>query len=234
MSSHQEQDLNIDGIAEKDVVDYLQKHPRFFENNLDILSELRLPHPSGTAISLIERQVDVLRDNNHKLEQKLNNLIQIARDNDRLNSRIQKMALALLETTALDEVFYAVQVILRSEFNADTSTLRCFSSPKSSTTLDESSFLERDIELEKQFSKFFDKNKPLCGPLDSSQAEFLFGDSADSIISAALVPITSQQEVIGMLAIGSFDINRFHPAMGTIFLTYIGEMIGRALEPYLK
>jgi len=130
MSSHQEQDLNIDGIAEKDVVDFLQKHPRFFENNLDILSELRLPHPSGTAISLIERQVDVLRDNNHKLEHKLNNLIQIARDNDRLNSRIQKMALALMETTELDEVFYAVQVILRSEFNADTTTLRCFSAPK--------------------------------------------------------------------------------------------------------
>lgn len=234
MSSHQEQDLNIDGIAEKDVVDYLQKHPRFFENNLDILSELRLPHPSGTAISLIERQVDVLRDNNHQLEQKLNNLIQIARDNDRLNGRIQKMALALLETNDLDEVFYAVQVILRSEFNADTTTLRCFASPKTSSTLDENSFLERDTILEKQFSKFFEKNKPLCGPLDPSQAQFLFGDSADSIISAALVPITNQQDMIGMLAIGSFDINRFHPAMGTIFLTYIGEMIGRALEPYLK
>jgi len=234
MSSHQEQDLNIDGIAEKDVVDYLQKHPRFFESNLDILSELRLPHPSGTAISLIERQVDVLRDNNFKLEQKLNNLIQIARDNDRLNGRIQKMALALMETNALDDVFYAVQVILRSEFNADTTTLRCFSAPKESTTLDDSSFLVRDSKLEKRFEKFFDKNKPICGPLDASQAQFLFGDNAESIISAALVPITGQQNVLGMLAIGSFDINRFHPAMGTVFLTYIGEMIGRTLEPYLK
>ena len=233
MSSHQEQDLNIDGIAEKDVVNYLQKHPRFFENNLDILSELRLPHPSGTAISLIERQVDVLRDNNHKLEHKLNNLIQIARDNDRLNSRIQKMALALMETTALDEVFYAVQVILRSEFNADSTSLRCFGAPKTNTTLDDSTFLERDIALEKQFSKFFDKNKPICGPLDPDQAEFLFGDNAESIISAALVPISGQQDVIGMLAIGSYDINRFHPAMGTVFLTYIGEMVGRTLEPYL-
>ena len=234
MSPHQEQDLNIDGISEKDVVDYLQKHPRFFENNLDILSELRLPHPSGTAISLIERQVDVLRDNNHNLEQKLNNLIQIARDNDRLNSRIQKMALALMETAALDEVFYAVQVILRSEFNADSTTLYCFRQPNHVTTLDDASFIEKDEALVKQFSKFFEKNKPICGPLESAQAHFLFDDNADAIISAALVPITSQEEVIGMLAIGSYDINRFHPAMGTIFLTYIGEMIGRTLEPYLK
>ncbi len=234
MSSHQEQDLNIDGIAEKDVIEFLQKHPRFFENNLDILSELRLPHPSGTAISLIERQVDVLRDNNHNLEQKLNNLIQIARDNDRLNGRIQKMALALMETTELDEVFYAVQVILRSEFDADTTTLRCFGTPKSPTSLDENSFVERDAALEKQFGKFFDKNKPVCGPLNASQAQYLFSDNAESIISAALVPINGQQDLIGMLAIGSFDINRFHPAMGTVFLTYIGEMIGRSLEPYLK
>ena len=234
MSPHQEQDLNIDGISEKDVVDYLQKHPRFFENNLDILSELRLPHPSGTAISLIERQVDVLRDNNHNLEQKLNNLIQIARDNDRLNSRIQKMALALMETAALDEVFYAVQVILRSEFNADSTTLRCFRKPNTATTLDDGLFIEKDAALEKQFSKLFEKNKPICGPLESAQTNFLFNDNADAIISTALVPITSQQETIGMLAIGSYDINRFHPAMGTIFLTYIGEMIGRTLEPYLK
>ena len=234
MSSHQEQDLNIDGIAEKDVVEFLQKHPRFFENNLDILSELRLPHPSGTAISLIERQVDVLRDNNLKLEQKLNNLIQIARDNDRLNSRIQKMALALMETSELDEIFYAVQVILRSEFNADTTTLRCFAMPKAATSLDKDCFVERDAALEKQFGKLFDKNRPVCGALDTSQAEYLFADNAESIISAALVPVTGQQEILGMLAIGSYDINRFHPAMGTVFLTYIGEMIGRTLEPYLK
>lgn len=234
MSSHQEQDLNIDGIAEKDVINYLQKHPRFFENNLDILSELRLPHPSGTAISLIERQVNVLRDNNHKLEQKLNNLIQIARDNDRLNSRVQKMTLALMETTALDEVFYTVQVILRSEFNADSTSMRCFREPKHATTLDPALFIKRDTSLEKKFSKFFQRSKPLCGPLESAQVNFLFDDNADTIISAALVPITSQQEIIGMLAIGSHDINRFHPAMGTLFLTYIGEMIGRTLEPYLK
>lgn len=234
MSPHQEQDLNIDGIAEKDVVEFLQKHPRFFENNLNILSELRLPHPSGTATSLIERQVDVLRDNNLKLEQKLNNLIQIARDNDRLNGRIQKMALALMETSALDDVFYAVQVILRGEFNADSTAMRCFGTPKTETSLDEHFFVERDAALEKQFAKLFDKNRPVCGSLDASQADYLFAENAASIISAALVPITGQQGVIGMLAIGSFDINRFHPAMGTMFLTYVGEMIGRSLEPYLK
>ena len=59
MSSHQEQDMNIDGVSEKDVVEFLQKHPNFFEKHLNLLAELRLPHPTGNAVSLIERQVNV-------------------------------------------------------------------------------------------------------------------------------------------------------------------------------
>lgn len=236
MSPHQEKDLNIDGVAEKDVVEFLLKHPRFFETNIDLLAELRLPHPSGNAVSLIERQVNILRDNNQGLEKKLNNLIQIARDNDKLNARIQKMALALMETTSLDEVFYAVQDSLRSEFMADSVTLRLFGaatpSGKSASGVDDVAFITRDDTLEELFSKFFRQNKPLCGALNESQAGFLFADAAADIGSAALVPICDN-ECFGLLAIGSYDKQRFSPAMGTVFLTYIGEMVGRTLRPHL-
>jgi uncharacterized protein YigA (DUF484 family) len=236
MSSHQEKDLNIDGVSKKDVVEFLQKHPRFFENNIDLLAEMRLPHPSGNAVSLIERQVNVLRDNNHALEKKLNNLIQIARDNDKLNARIQKMALALMETTSLDDVFYAVQDTLRSEFMADSVVLRLFNAPaqsgKQPSNVDEATFITRDETLEQLFSKFFRQNKPLCGALNEAQANFLFADAAADIASAALVPICDK-ECFGLLAIGSYDEQRFNPAMGTVFLSYIGEMVGRTLRPYL-
>lgn len=233
MSPHQEKDLNIDGVSEKDVVDFLQKHPRFFENNIDLLAEMRLPHPSGNAISLIERQVNLLRENNLGLEKKLNNLIQIARDNDKLNARIQKMALAMMETTSLDEVFYAVQDNLRSEFTADSVVLRLFGdAPQQTSGVDDVAFITRDETLEKLFSKFFRQKKPLCGKLDTAQASFLFADAATDIASAALVPVCDK-ECFGLLAIGSYDEQRFNPAMGTVFLTYIGEMVGRTLRPYL-
>lgn len=232
MSSHQENDLNIDGVSEKDVVDFLQKHPRFFENNIDLLAEMRLPHPSGNAISLIERQVNILRENNHGLEKKLNNLIHIARDNDKLNARIQKMALALMETTSLDDVFYAVQDILRSEFTADSVVLRLFCTPSKISDVDDVAFINRDDELENLFSKFFRQNKPVCGSLNEAQSNFLFTDAAADITSAALVPICDK-ECFGLLAIGSYDEQRFNPAMGTVFLTFIGEMVGRSLRPYL-
>jgi len=233
MSSNQDHDLNIDGVSEKDVVNYLHKHPRFFENNIDLLAEMRLPHPSGTAVSLIERQVTILRDNNKALELKLNNLIKIARDNDKVNGRIQRVALALMETNQLDDVFYVVQDMLRSEFSADSVTLRLFRQPSNTTTIDDIAFIEQDDVLENMFSKFFEKKKPLCGPLDSLQAEFLFNDSAQDIASAALVPICDN-ECFGLLAIGSFDEKRFNSSMGTLFLSYIGEMIGRTLFHYME
>lgn len=233
MSSYQEQDLNINGISAKDVVAFLQKHPRFFESHIDLLAEMRLPHPSGKAISLIERQVNVLRENNFRLEQKLNNLIQIARDNDRLNARIQKMALALMETRSLDDVFYSMQEILRSEFNADVVIMRLFCQPLDSHGIDASNFITRDKSLELLFSKFFQQKKPICGPLDENQAKFLFDESAINISSAALVPICDS-ECFGLMAIGSYDTKHFHNAMGTIFLTYIGEMIGRSLRPHMQ
>jgi uncharacterized protein YigA (DUF484 family) len=232
MSSHQEKDLNINGVSEKDVVEFLQKHPRFFENNIDLLAEMHLPHPSGNAISLIERQVNILRENNQALEKKLNNLIQIARDNDKLNARIQKMALALMETTSLDDVFYSVQDILRSEFMADSVVLRLFNSSQQTSNVDDVAFITRDDALEQLFSKFFRQNKPLCGTLNEAQASFLFADAAADIASAALVPVCDK-ECFGLLAIGSYDKQRFNPAMGTVFLTYIGEMVGRTLRPYL-
>ena len=232
MSSHQEQDINVDGVSEKDVAEFLQKHPNFFDNHLNLLAELRLPHPTGNAVSLIERQVNVLRDSNKKLEQKLNNLIQIARDNDRLNARTQKLALALLEAQTLDDTYYTLQEILLDDFDANAMSLRLFIEPRDTEGLDDL-FTSRDALTQGVFEKFFASNKPICGSLSFLQAEFLFDDKATAMQSAALVPICDN-ECFGMLAIGSEDEKRFHPAMGTIFLTHIGEMVGRKLRHFLK
>lgn len=232
MSSHQEQGLNVDGVSEKDVAEYLQKHPNFFESRIDLLAELRLPHKTGQAVSLIERQVNVLRDQNQKLEQKLNNLIHIARDNDRLNSRTQKLALILLEAGSLDEIYYGLQEALLNDFEADCITLRLFAETDDKRGLDEI-FISRHDSTMQMFEKFFATNKPICGPLAAQQAQYLFPERVERIASAALVPICDS-ECFGLLAIGSEDPRRFHPAMGTVFLSYIGEMLGRSLRHYLK
>jgi hypothetical protein len=174
----------------------------------------------------------VLRDSNKKLEQKLNNLIQIARDNDRLNTRTQKLALVLLEASTLDDIYYSLQEILINDFEASTMSLRLFIEPKESSGL-ANIFINRDSFTQDMFEKFFSTNKPVCGSLNFKQANFLFNESAEKIKSAALIPVCDN-ECFGILAIGSEDKKRFHHAMGTVFLSHIGAMIGRRLRHFLK
>ena len=96
MSIEHKADLS-GALADESVVDYLLGHPDFFEAHAELLSKLKVPHPTGTAVSLIERQVEVLRGQNRQLERKLVDLIEVARANDTLIERIHRLALALLE-----------------------------------------------------------------------------------------------------------------------------------------
>ena len=94
---------------EDSVTDYLVQHPEFFESHVDVLAKLKVPHPAGHAVSLIERQVEVLRQQHRQMERKLVDLIEVARGNDALIERIHRLALALLEAQTFADRLYAVQ-----------------------------------------------------------------------------------------------------------------------------
>src|SRR5437773_762465 len=79
------------------IVDYLQHNPDFFERNAPLLSKLRLPHDRGPAtVSLVERQVQVLREKNQSLESKVREFVEVARGNDALSAKIHRLACGLV------------------------------------------------------------------------------------------------------------------------------------------
>jgi uncharacterized protein YigA (DUF484 family) len=232
MTTSQNENLEPVSISDKDVADYLEKHPEFFDRYPELLAELKLRHATGNAISLIERQVDVLRGQKRDLDQKLNNLIQIARENDALNKRVQKMTLSLIEADNLQDIIATIQDSLRQDFEADSVVIRLFHMPLEELGNTDVAVVDpADTQLE-IFKRFFESRKPICGRLGKEQGEYLFGDNAGDIASAALLPICSH-ECYGMLAIGSTDSKRFYSGMGTVFLTYLGDMIGRVIKPHL-
>ena len=91
MSIEHKAGLSGDSLSSDSIVDYLLSHPEFFEAHPELLVKLKVPHPSGTAVSLIERQVEVLRGQNRQLERKLVDLIEVARANDTLIERIHRL-----------------------------------------------------------------------------------------------------------------------------------------------
>lgn len=242
---YNKQELPGATIPDAAVAEHLRAHPDFFAKYPDTLMELALQHPSGSAVSLIERQVAVLREHNRKLKHQLQDLVQIARDNDRLSERMHRLTLALIDCTNLEEVFIALHDSLRNEFQADAVTLRLIARPLQSTADERDRFsvdilfADKDDASWSAFKGIMNSGKPVCGTLNAAQLNHLFGDQAGDTASAALIPLANPSSdraapSLGIVAIGSYDAERFHPGMGTHFLSQMGELISRAIRPYLS
>lgn len=211
---------------------YLERHPGFFDEHPEVLAGLRLAHGSGKAVSLIERQVQVLRDQNETLKGRLMELVNVARDNDRLSGRIHQMTLDLLQAGSLTELLDRLEDHLRNEFKADAIAVRL-------AGLDEASRREAGVEglaiddnTRELFPTSLRDGKPQCGRLKQEQLEFLFRAQTGGIESAAVIPL-GDHGTHGLLAIGSREVNRFNPCMGTLFLSHLAELLVALLRRQL-
>ena len=234
MSTQAEVEYVDDDLSEQAIHDYLAAHPDFFENHAALLNSLHLPHASGGTVSLVERQVSVLRQKDLKLEKQLKELIEVARANDLLSAKIHELTLQLLSTTDLKTTIIALEEGMRSGFSADHAVLVVFGDPDAFDDIDAGRFfrvVEQSSEMLNPFKTFLNGSSARCGQIRDAQRDFLFQEDSDEIGSAALVPLTQDSE-IGFLAIGSADANRFHPGMSIDFLTRLGDLIAGALRRY--
>lgn len=234
MSMQAEPDYLDEELSEQAVYDYLAAHPDFFERNIGLLRTLDLPHAGGGTVSLVERQVSVLRQNDLKRKRQLKELIEVARANDVLSTKIHELTLQLLAAGDLSASVVALERAMRTGFGADQAVLVVFGDPESFTDIDIGRFfrvVERKDPSLKPFRTFLNGSGARCGQIRDSQREVLFRDDAEEIGSAALVPIGKGAE-IGFLAIGSVDTKRFHPGMSIDFLTRLGDLVSVALRRF--
>ena len=234
MSTQAKREYADDEPTEEVVSGYLAAHPDFFERNPKLLSKLRIPHETGGTVSLVERQVSMLRQKEVRLERQLRELIQVARDNDTLAAKIHQLSIHLLAADSLNATVAAVEEAVRSGFGADQAVLVLFGNPDSFDDVDAGRFfraIQRDDEALRPFATFLKGSGPRCGRVRDAQRRFLFRSDAEDIGSVALVPLGSEAG-IGFLAIGSVDANRFHPGMSIDFLARVGDLISGALKRY--
>ncbi len=224
-------------VSDKDVEKFLKQHPEFFEKHTQLLTELSVPHVTGGAVSLVERQVDVLRKQNRKLQKQLDDLVQIARDNEKLNRQVYKLTLSLMEADSVSEVVDLLVRSLSTDFAADAVALRIVASPKVVAALNRREFISNGDNLKQLFGKIFEDGRPLCGRLKQIQREYLFAETADRIGSVALLPLmapSAAKKGFGLLAIGSFEDTRFHPGMGTVYLNQMSHLISKAVLRFIE
>ena len=234
MSTQAKAEFVEEELSEQSVHTYLAAHPDFFERHSTLLSSLNLPHASGGAVSLVERQVSVLRQKDLKLERQLRELIEVARANDLLAAKIHELTMQLLAANDLHKTIAAIEEAMRSGFDADHAVLVLFGDAEAFEDIDAGRFFRvigKDDAALKPFGTFLGGTSARCGKIRDSQREFLFHGDADDIGSAALVPLGDGAE-LGFLAVGSVDSDRFHPGMSVDFLTRLGDLVAGSLKRF--
>jgi len=197
------------------VADYLKENPDFLLRHPDLFAQIELAHGMHGASSLLERQVRTLRDQVEQYRRRLEDLLLVARDNDTLNRRLHEVILGVIGAGDRNELEAWLQEILLYEFDTDAVQLALYpDAPQAEETL---------------FFEMVDDGHPYCGPLHRSQLDYLFGEQGREIRSAALIPLYGQR-MLGLLAFGSQDEERFHPQMETDYLERLGVVIARKLE----
>lgn len=220
-------------LDEAAVAAFLAAHADFFDRHATLLAQLRLPHlrGDGSTVSLVERQVDVLRERTREIELRLKALVDNGRANDALAEKIQRLARRLVHARTTRQRLTAIESCLREEFGVREFVIVLAGGDATLTALEQRCLrlvADDDAGL-RTFESLFASGRPRCGRIRDSQRDYLFPSAEIEVGSVALVPLAAGTAQ-GLLAIASPDADYFNPSMGTDYLARIGELIAAALD----
>ena len=215
-----------------DVESYLHNHPEFFVEHPDLLTTLEVPHPSGGAVSLIERQVALIRQENKQHRERIRELVEIARDNENIVDKLHQLSIQLIATKTLNDYVSNIQNQLKENFSANHVSLILFKEYFENPN-EEALFVSRKDEGLDNFGKFLTHKKAICGRFNTQQLNFLFGNDSSEVKSMALIPLVDGDSV-GLLAISSANVDHFKAGMSTSFLSSLGDISSAVIKHYLK
>lgn len=218
---------------ELQLISLLKQHGDILQRHPELLATLEIPHQAGAATSLIERQVGVLRENLKASEKRLRELMDIARDNERLAQSRHRIAINLLGAHDLVDVISVVLDELKNELKAEFADIKLFSDDAALVEKHPDLFVPTNAAELNLFSTMLKHKNPVCGRGSAEQSAFLFGEKAEGVASAAVIPLVAGAD-LGLLGLGAGDAERFQSSMGTEFLSQIGELVSAALAVHLE
>lgn len=225
MSEEQQVDCKEDMVRA-----FLSENPTFLADNPDILEILDLPHNSGKAISLVERQVGVMRDRNREMRGRLDNILAVANDNERLFEKTKRLVLNLLEAKNLPGMVSVIYDSLGSDFEVSFFSLILLGDHKNE--LKTKARVATIEEANESIGAVLNATSVVCGVLREEEMSFLFGEKGSQVGSVAVAPLRSNR-LYGVLALGSTDADFYKSTTGTLFLDYIADVLNRLLPKHL-
>jgi uncharacterized protein YigA (DUF484 family) len=210
-----------------DIADYLSNNPHFFEEHAELLSAIKLTSPVvGRAISLQERQMEVVREKHKLLELRLSDLMHLAHENDVITSKFQNWTRSLLLARNDVELPHVLTQGLQEIFAVPHATLRLWQVAEDFSHTWFAQTVSEDVQL---FSKSL--GAPFCGKNQDFEAAGWI-ESEHPIQSLAMLPLrlSADSPTFGLLVLGSPDPSRFTKEMATDFLSQIADTSSAALN----
>ncbi|TXH04756.1 MAG: DUF484 family protein [Nevskiaceae bacterium] len=216
-------------LDEAEVAAYLKAHPDYLSRHPELLEDIELKHAAGSAVSLIERQVDILRAKNQRLEDRLERLLDAARDNEKRSDNVHKLARTLIRAPSLAGVVAGLRQCMREDFGVDEVFVGLSPTFYKRHDIEGLTSVEPEGKIGKAFENFFRTRLVECGPIGEAKARLLFPKAEPLPQSAAIVPLEKEKN-LGMLALGSHDPERFQPRQGKLFLELTAELLSAAVR----
>lgn len=217
-------------ITEDDIANYLSITPDFFQRHAELLAQVQFTSPhSHRAVSLQERQAEMLREKIKVLEQRIMEMIRNGNDNVLLSDKILRWARSLLLASDLRALPEAITGEIQQQFAVPQVGLRLWGVAPEFADLAMAQGVSDDAKM---FASSL--TEPFCGLNTGFEAVGWLTDPA-AVTSLALIPLRSSAAgatapAFGMLVLASPDAQRFHSGMGTDFLARMGELAGAALS----
>lgn len=214
----------IPRLTEADVITYLEDHSDFFIGKDELLSGMRIPHNSGPATSLVERQLAVHRERNVELRQRLSDLLENARRNDQLFAKSRRLVLSLVEASTWFDVQAALDDSLRKDFSVDAWAMLHFTERQLEPPL----IAIHSSETQRTVHRLFKGHRAICGQLPENDIAQLLGLEESTCRSAAAAHIRGKDN-LGILTVASENPNFYRSSMDTLFLDYIADILALRL-----
>lgn len=214
---------------ETQVVAYLKADPLLLTRHPQLLEQIEITHAAGSAVSLIERQVDLLRGKNQRLESRLDKLIDSAKANEARADKVLKLALNLIRAPSLAAIAAALRAAMKDDFDIDDVFLGLHAPSFKRHDIDGIVPIEAGGAIARAYDNFLRTRLIECGPIEPDKTKLLFPKASVLIASAAVVPLEKDKH-LGFIALGSRELDRFQPRQGKLFLEMTAELVSAAVR----
>jgi len=212
-------------VSNKEIAEYLILNPNFFKENPEVLNSIEIIHESGAAVSLIQKQVELLRSNYNSTTDKLMELLGIAKNNEDIFILTKELILSLINASSIEEIVALIEKSFVADFGAKKSKVLFFT--ESSKNLPKGR-VKNPAEARNILGNLLKPGKIFCGEVNKKVAKFIFNQKT-GVKEIALVPLNSSS-LLGLIALGSDQPGKYSDNKDTLFLDFIAEVVSKLID----